>query len=346
MKRLSSQIRIGNFIFDYVTNITIESSWNTFTDTATITLPNKFRLKNRTENKDVVAGPNNLFKRGDVVEINIGYFPNLKRRFTGFLSQIRPESILVLQCEDAMWLLKQINLKSKSFINTTIKEVVEFVTAGLNNLTIEFDDPDAKIGDLKIDNKGFVSAVTIFETLKKQFGYNIYFQDGTLQVRILNAIISLDKPAHVMDFQFNVLPDDTLVFQRDDDVGMVIRFESKQKDNTVITLFGFKEMGETVISRTPKTGGIVNSWKVPELSEDLIRKLIIKNIDKYIWEGFQGGLTTFLEPTIDHSDRIDVIDNKHPEKNGRYLIKEVVINFGIDEGFQTIELRNKVGEIS
>ena len=341
MKRLESQIKIGNFTFDYVTNLTIESSWNTFTDTAIITLPNKF-IRN---NKVIVAGTDNLFKRGDVVEINIGYFPKLQRRFTGFLNNIHPETPLILECEDPMWLLKQINLKSKQFLNTTIKEVVDFATADLGNLTVEFDDKDAKIGNFEIDNKGFVNAVTVFEVLKKQFGYNIYFQDGILQVRILNSILSLDKTAHVMDTEFNII-EDNLTFQRDDDVGMVVRFDSKQKDNSVITLFGFKEKGETVISRIPKQGGIVNSWKVPELSEDLIKQLITRNIDKYIWEGFQGSFMTFLEPTIEHSDRIDFIDNRLPEKNGRYLIKTVVTTFGVDGGRQIVELRNKVGDVA
>ena len=340
MKRLVSQIKIGDFTFDYVTNLTIESSWSTFTDTAIITLPNKF-IKN---NEVIVAGTNNLFKRGDVVEINIGYFPKLQRRFTGFLNNLRPESPLVLQCEDSMWLLKQINLVSKQFIDTTIEEVINYATAGLENITIEFDDKDAKIGSFEVDNKGFVNAVTVFEVLKKQFGYNIYFQDDILQVRILNSILSLDKPIHVMNTQHNII-EDNLRFQRDDDMGMVVRFESKQKDNSVIILFGSKENGETVISRTPKQGGIVNSWKVPELSEDLIRQLITRNIDKYIWEGFEGSFTTFLEPTIEHSDRIDYIDNRLPEKNGRYLIKTVVTTFGVDGARQIVELRNKVGDV-
>lgn len=339
MKRLVSQIKIGDFNFDYLTNLTIDSSWSTFTDTATITLPNKF-IK---DNEVIIAGTNNLFKRGDVAEINIGYFPNLQRRFTGFLNTLKPESPLVLECEDPMWLLKQINLVSKQFINTTIKEVIDYTTAGLGNLTIEFDDKDGEIGDFEIDNKGFVNAVTVFEVLKKQFGYNIYFQDGILQVRILNSVIALDRPVHVMDTQFNII-EDNLIFQRDDDVGMVVRFESKQKDNSVITLFGFKDKGETVISRTPKQGGIVNSWKVPGLSERLMKQLITRNIDNYIWEGFQGSFVTFLEPTIEHSDRIDYIDNKHPEKNGRYLIKRVITSFGIDGGRQIVELRNKVGD--
>ena len=261
------------------------------------------------------------------------------------MNNLRPESPLVLECEDSMWLLKQINLVSRQFINTTIQTVIEYATAGLENITIEFDDKDAKIGSFEIDNKGFVNAVTVFEVLKKQFGYNIYFQDDILQVRILNSILTLDKLAHVMDTQFNII-EDNLTFQRDDDRGMVVRFESKQKDNSVITLFGFKEKGETVISRTPKTGGIVNSWKVPELSEDLIRQLITRNIDKYIWEGFEGGFTTFLEPQVEHSDRIDYIDNRLPEKNGRYLIKTVVTTFGVDGGRQIVELRNKVGDVT
>ena len=159
MKRLVSEITIGNFRFDFVTNLTIESSWNTFTDTATIIIPNKFRK----DNKTIIIGSDNIFKREDPVEIKIGYFPNLITKFKGFLTNIRPDSPLVLECEDTMWLLKQVNLVSKQFINTTIKEVIDFATASLTDLTIEFDDPNAKIGSFEIDNKGFVNAVTVFE---------------------------------------------------------------------------------------------------------------------------------------------------------------------------------------
>src|SRR3990167_4649103 len=168
MKRLATEITVGKYRFTYVNLMEINSSWDTFTDTATIILPNKFRQKNKT----IVVGADNVFKRGDVVTIKIGYFPNLFTRFQGYVSRIKPDSPLILECEDEMWKLKQVNLKSKQFdaAGTTIKDVVSYAAASFTG-EIEYDDPTAKIGAFHIDNKGFVNAVTVFEVLKDQFGY-------------------------------------------------------------------------------------------------------------------------------------------------------------------------------
>ena len=109
MKILICEISIGAYRFNYVTDLRIKESWDTFTNTATIVLPNKFRDKNKT----IVAGLNNVFKRGDRVEIKVGYFPTLQKRFMGFVSKIKPDSPLEIECEDRMWLLKQKNISSK-----------------------------------------------------------------------------------------------------------------------------------------------------------------------------------------------------------------------------------------
>lgn len=338
MKRLVSQTTIGNFRFDYVTNLSIESSWDTFTDTANIVIPNKFRKDNQT----IVVGDDNTFKRGDTVEIKIGYFPNLITKFKGFLANIRPESPLIFDCEDTMWLLKQENLVSKLFIRAKISDVIEYATASLSDLTIEYDNPDTEIGDFQVDNKGFVNAVTVFEVLKKQFGYFIYFEDEILQVRKMRSVLSLSKPVHKMSFQNNVI-EDNLVYQRDDDVNLVIKVESINLDtNTRIIRYGFKVKGETVISAVQRTGQTTKSLNVLNLNVTQIEEFIKDNIDKYIYEGYIGDFTTFLEPSVNHSDRIEFIDLKHREREGRYLIKKVNTGFGINGGRQTIQLQNRV----
>jgi len=342
MKRLISEIAIGNFTFNYTTNLSIESSWDTFTDRAVLTIPNKFRLKNRKENKDIVVGDNNVFKRGDAVEFKIGYFPNLRTKFKGFVANINPDSPLIIECEDRMWLLKQENLVSKFFKNPTISDVVEYATASLDNLTIEYDNPDTKIGAFEVDNKGFVNAVTVFELLKKQFGFFIYFENEILQVRKMRSVLALSRTVHKISFQNNVI-ESNLIFQRDDDVNLVIKVESINLDtNTRITRYGFKVKGEVVISSIQRTGQVTKDIKVLNLNTDQIDEFIRDNIDKYIYEGYIGDFTTFLEPSVNHSDRIELFDAKHPEREGVYLIKKPITNFGINGGRQIITLQNRI----
>jgi len=339
VKKLVSEITIGNFKLNYVTNLSIQSSWDTFTDTATISFPNKFRDKN---GRTIIAGADNVFKRGDAVEIKVGYLPNLTSKFKGFISKVIPDSPLVLSCEDRMWLLKQENVASKTFINKTIKDVVDFlVLTPFPDFVIEYDDPTAKIGNLQIDNSAFINIVGIFDVLKKNFGFHIYFTDEKLQVRAVNSILALSNPVHRLGFQNNII-NSNLEFIRDDDTKRIIKFESKQTDNSVIILFGFKKNGEITITETPQKGEIVNSWKVPEQDKAAIEKLMRQSIDKFIFEGYFGDFTTFLEPSVEHSDRIDLIDLKFTERQGRYLIKKVETSFGINGGRQIINLQNKI----
>ncbi len=338
MKNLICEIKIGNFVFNYDHMLTIQDSWDTFTGTASITLPNRFRKK---DGQTLIVGTENVFKRGDSVTIKIGYFPNLETRFEGFITLVKPDSPVVLECEDEMWQVKQVNLASKEFTNTTVKTVVDFAMASFPDTVIEFDDPDANIGSFHIDNKGFINAVTVFEVLKRQFGYNIFFQGKVLQVRVLKSILALDRPVHRFGLQRNIISDD-LKYQRDDDQDMMIRFESKQDDDTVLTFFGFKENGETVITTNAKFAGVTHSWNVPDLSETQIRRIMLDNIDDFIWEGYSGSFLTFLEPSVQKADRVDLIDKEHPEREGRYLIKSVDTTFGVSGARQSIELRNRI----
>ena len=231
---------------------------------------------------------------------------------------------------------------SKFFSKPKISDVVEYATASLSGLVIEYDNPDTPIGSFEVDNRGFVNAVTVFEILKKQLGYFIYFQDDILQVRKMQSVLALNKPVHQISFQNNVI-ESNLVYQRDDDVNLVMKVESiGLNTNKRIIRYGFKVKGEVVITEAQRTGQTTKSFNVIDHTVSQIEDFIKANIDKYIYEGYIGDFTTFLEPSMNHSDRIDLADLKHPEREGRYLIKKVITNFGINGGRQTIELRNRI----
>jgi len=87
---------------------------------------------------------------------------------------------------------------------------------------------------------------------------------------------------------------------------------------------------------------VTHSWNIPERTEAEIKKTITDNIDKYIWTGFTGSFLTFLEPLVRHTDTVDIIDINHTEREGGYMVSEVVTNFGTGGGRQEITLRNKV----
>ena len=81
------------FVFTYVKDLTIKTSWESFTDTAVIELPNNiFNRDNRTISSVISVG--------DRVEIQLGYSPILVTRFKGWVSRIEPDSPAKIFCED------------------------------------------------------------------------------------------------------------------------------------------------------------------------------------------------------------------------------------------------------
>lgn len=56
------------------------------------------------------------------------------------------------------------------------------------------------------------------------------------------------------------------------------------------------------------------------------------------YNGYRGDVHTFGEPAINHGDIINLVSNKLPERNGKYLVKAVKITDGVDGYFQTLTL--------
>ena len=83
----------------FLTTVEITNTRNNFTDTATITLPNRISQKNK-RISDVV-------KKGSPVKIELGYFPDLFTEFEGYVSQVVPDKTLVIQCENESYNYKR-----------------------------------------------------------------------------------------------------------------------------------------------------------------------------------------------------------------------------------------------
>lgn len=335
MKRLISRITIGNFRFTYTTKIEINKSFDKMTDTATIVMPNKF-LK---DNKTITVGTNNVFNRNDPVTIELGYFPNLNVEFEGFISKITPDSPLKLECQDRMYLLKQKNLVSKSFTNATVKDVVSYAAPGE---TIEYDDENAHIGAFQIDNKSFINAVKVFEVLRKQFGFKIFYKSGVLQVRLLPSILSQDSDTEELGFQKHIISS-SLNYIKEEDVDLVLKAESILDDNKRIILYGSKNKGKVIITKEVQNAAQTKPLVAYNFTESELRAKIEREIDDFIYEGYEGSFTTFFEPKIDPEDKIDLTDNKNLERQGTYLSRSVNKTFGIDGARQIVELKNKIG---
>lgn len=314
MLRPRCVIKIGSYSFSFVTELSISSSWNMLTDVCEIKIPQRLKKGDET----IIAGDNNIFKRGDRVEVEIGYYPNLERVFTGFVSAIKPESPLALVCEDSAFLFKESNI-------TTSYEEVSLSTLMEDLCPIEFETIEANLGAFRISNVNFAQ---VLKELKKTYGLISFVRDEKLFVGL--AYYPEQRVDHSFSFQKNIIEDD-LEYRRADDVKVRVKAISILPDNEKIEV----QVGDS--------SGAQRTLTYYDLNEEDLKERAERELPRLKFEGYRGGFLTFGEPLVKHGDSVTLKDLKFPEREGTYLVDGVDVTQGASQGFrQKIKLGPKL----
>ncbi len=117
-----TNIELGKYIYPYICEVKIESSWKTLTDTCTISLPKL------TTHKQSGLAAQSLIHVGDEAVVSFGYEDRLHERFRGFVMAIKPNMPMEFNCEDKMWELKRKSVANKSWrAGVKVKDVLEYI---------------------------------------------------------------------------------------------------------------------------------------------------------------------------------------------------------------------------
>lgn len=322
MLRLYSKITFTSkttgeeIVFDFVNEVTIETSYENLTDTAKITIPRKLNF----DGKPIAVGVDSIFKRGDSVKIELGYFPDLRTVFTGYITKVSPKTPIVLECEDNMYLLKTTIIDKYSKTNVTLKQLLTDILGDV----VEFKTLlDVELGSFRITNS---SVSKVLDTLKSDYGFYSYFVDGVLSVGL--ASDASDTQTIEYKFEENIIDDSSLEYQRSDDMRLKVKAVSlNSKDNSKIEV----EVGDD--------DGALKTFYTQNATESALREFANLKLTEWKYEGFRGTFKTFGEPFIRHGDTAKLISDKFPEKNGLYEVVSVTRDFNTSEGYkQDIEL--------
>lgn len=362
------------FTFNFVNEFEFSDSWVDLTNQAKITLPKNIYVIDKNGNKLNLGGtePNklidNLFRRGDSVSINYGYYTYENGNevldmpenpiFEGFITSVGSKRPIVLECEDNMWLLKQIPCKPQVWpkeksVEDLLKSLLQGTDFTVNGLT------KTTVGDLVIQDE---TVAQLLARLQKDFHFEAYFKGNELRIGS-QVYIEDEAKTFTFEFQKNIISDE-LVFQRKDDVKLSAICESvntvdggKNKKGQTKT----KEERLTVLVYYDKTG--VAQYKEKKKGEDLPenvegerRKLFYPNVksakdlfekgiaelEKYYYTGFKGKFTTFAIPYVQMGDNVIIKDKLMPDRDGKYKVKSVNYTGGINGHRQIIELHYKI----
>jgi hypothetical protein len=312
--------------------VKIESTWQRFTDTCSITLPRNVQAYRA----GAVANLPDLISVGDAVQVSYGYDGQLRSEFTGYVSAVKPGTPFVVECEDAMWLLKRKQL-SNAWRSVTLHQLLQYVldANGLGSL------PIVELGSLPL-GKYTINRATgaqVFDSLKKQFGISCFFRNGSL---VAGDPYQLRGKATVHRFGFrqNIISSD-LAYTRANDVALHFQGISYLPGGKKIVV---DEGGAIKEAKKPHKKGapvvpasqVVNSFShapgqlrtisAVGLKEAQLRAFEAKRLR---FDGYRGHITGFGLPATEHGDIAELTDPDFPERAGQYSIDKVVKTWGV-----------------
>jgi len=305
--------RRGEISTSKVNSAEIENSYKLLTDRAKIVLPRNVRFFDKNKVGEV-------FRRGDEVEIELGYNGNLVSEFKGYVTQVSASIPIVIKCEDEMWKLKQLPV-NVSLRSTTLPRLMEQIATGYKVNALEVE-----LGKVRFSN---TTLAKVLDTLKKEFGLFGYFQNGTL---VVGKIFSdNNEEAVTYHLEKNVVSN-RLNYRRAEDIRAKVKAVSVLAD-------GSKK--ETEVGDEDGTIHQLSYYGIS--SEEELGKLARNDLDKIKEDGYEGSITVFGIPYVQHGMKANIISDRYPDRNGLYYVESVKVIFNDDPSFRRkVQISKKV----
>lgn len=311
----SDSTRNKTLYFPAVNNFETESNFEDLTKTAKVTFPRNLKY----ETKNIYEGESPLVRRGDKITIKAGYYPNLNLIFEGYISKVDNNVPTVLNCEDAMWVLKQKIIKNKTFNKAKLKDIVKYLIDGT-----EFGAHVLNAYPISI-RINEASVATVLKTLSEQGIYS-YFIGKKLYVGLAyQSKLAVEK---TFLFEKNII-ETQLDYLKKEDVKVKVKG----------VLINGNEREEISVG---DEDGDLTTFFLYGSSKDELKRQCEARLEQSNYTGYYGSFTTFLEPKVVSGDYAVIDSYKYPERKGTYLIKSVKTSFGVSGGRQIIELERRL----
>jgi hypothetical protein len=315
MFRLSSEISISTFRFNQVVGVEVESSWDELTDVCRLTIPRKLNWRG----KPLAWTNQALMRRGDQVQVQLGYDDNNQVVFEGYLHKITADTPVLLECQDAAWRLKQSTI-TKAWRSVELTELLRAILPG----ELPFQAPTVELGPFRISS---ASPAQVLAELRKTYFLKSFFRNGTLYCGL--AYVPELQSTHIIRMERNVVSH-SLEYMRKEDVAIKLKMVSMFPD------------GSRQEYETGDQDGEQRTMYYHSMSQAKMKALADQEIERLKYEGYRGEITIFGQPFVQHGDVVDLRDASYPERDGRYFVKTVVTAFGADGYRQTLTLDAKL----
>ena len=303
------------YIFNWVGNVEIVSSYDLFTDTATITLPDKVIANG----KMIRLSNAGYIKKGMKILVRLGYSKTLKTIFKGYISSVSNSLPFTIKCEDEMYMFKKNIVKPKTFESTTLGELVNYCVSGATDMTVRAND--VNVGKFIIQDK--VPGIKVMEELKRLYEFQFFIRDD----KIYAGLPYWTEYQNEIEFTFgtNIFENDSLKVVSEDDQKIKLKAISILENNTKLEV----EVGDAA-------GGL-RTWYFDGVTDKAsLKKFAKQKLEELQYTGLEGSYKTFGFPQVKHGDIIKLVDPLQHYRSGRYLVKKVTTLFGVSHAYEQI----------
>lgn len=155
------------------------------------------------------------------------------------------------------------------------------------------------------------------------------------QSNVFAGNLSNDNQPETFNFEYNMIDDSNLFYMFEKDINLNVKgisLKSNLKPG---------EKNEKVTYQYPEheTGGdLVTFHDSCNQTLDQLKLHTIEFYKNFAYTGYRGSFLTFGEPYVNPGDKVKLVSDKYPEKNGTYLVYGVDRSFGMNGYRQNIEL--------
>ena len=305
---------------------TIRKSVCDFCDTATIKIPAKTVLKSVRANHYIHVEPlTQKLLEGQPVIIEAGYNNENKVRFKGFIRRINYKTPLEIECEGYSYLLVSIKNYCKSYLTTTVRQLLADLVFGT---PIKLSDEIPDIVLHKIVFKNF-SGIDVLKYLKNKCLLTVYFNGEVLYAGLRE--MEIKKSVNLL-LGWNVIKDNELKYS-----------DNKENANVKIVLQKRELTGHYKKVEHGQKDGNIKVYKVNHLDEKSFPQLAGALKSKLVNSGYEGKVTTFLEPLIEPGMSVIINDNEYSDRKGTFFVESVETQFSTSGGRQVIGVGSSLG---
>lgn len=313
MEVLKCTIKIGSLTVDFVNKVTVESTWKQLTQKATILLPAALKV-NANKLKDAIP-------KGAEVTIQVGYESSgLATIFQGFVSRVHPKVPIEIECEDAMWKMKQVQV-TENAKNETFQSYLSKV------LPYEVDSFDVSLPKFVVNK---LTAAQLLDQLKKDYGFPIFVRGNKVFVGKQYDPENATTHRFIIDNAINT-----------NIKSQALEYTSKDDIQLKVTAISNMSSGEKIEVTLGDTDGEEHTLNFFDLQKADLEKVATAEMDRLRYDGFRGGFTAFGNPLVTHGDIVELVNSQESDKTGNYWVDGVTYNFGVEGFEQNITIGSK-----